>query len=418
MKRSEIKRRPLADTVLASLEPEQKEYREAYGVDRLYFAVSPSGRKRWDMRYKKPGADTWSWLGLGSYPDVSAKKARVEAVKVLDLLDRGIDPVAEKAAARDAKKQAVANSFRNSAEAWYQKKIDDGRAEKTLVGIRYCLDNDVLPAIGAKPITDVTRADCAKIQASIEKRGAHNTAEKARTWLNQIFGWAIAHGRTENNPASNLRDIAARAPAEKQYPHLMEAELPEFLQALRQSPSRMIALTAAWMVVRTASRPGMVRFAEWNQFDFDAKLWSVPAAIMKMSRDHLVPLPDTVVTDLLELRRLTGRGRYLFPSSGSKCPVISDATINKVFALVGYKGKMTGHGARHTCKTLLSEHGWPDAWSEMQLAHKKVGLREVYDKAAYLEQRRVMMQWYSDYIDALEAGITEEAAAELKARVP
>lgn len=280
------------------------------------------------------------------------------------------------------------------------------------------MDNDILPAIGDKVITDVSRGDCAKIQAAIEKRGAHNTAEKARTWLNQIFGWAIAHGRTENNPASNLQDIAARAPAEKQYPHLMESDLPDFLRALRQSPSRMIALTAAWMVVRTSSRPGMVRFAEWDQFDFDAGIWSVPADIMKMNRDHLVPLPDVVIADLLDLRRLTGRGRYLFPSSGSKCPVISDATINKVFALVGYKGKMTGHGARHTCKTLLSEHGWPDAWSEMQLAHKKAGLREVYDKATYLEQRRVMMQWYSDYLDSLEVGMTEEAAIELKKRVP
>jgi len=417
MKRSEIKRRPLADTVLASLEPEATEYREAYGIDRLYFTVNPSGRKRWDMRYKKPGSEKWSWIGLGSYPDVSAKKARVEAGKVIALLEGGIDPVSQRQADRAAKQEASANSFRSSAESWYEKKVIDGRAEKTLTGIRICLTNDILPAIGDKVITEVTRADCAAIQSKIEKRGAHNTAEKARTWLNQIFGWAIAHGRTENNPASNLRDIATRAPKEKQYPHLLESDLPEFLASLRQSPSRPTALTAAWMVVRTASRPGMVRFAEWIQFDLEAKLWAVPADIMKMNRDHLVPLPDQVVEDLISLRRLTGRGRYVFPSAGSKCPVISDATINKAFALVGYKGKMTGHGSRHTCKTLLSEHGWPDAWSEMQLAHKKVGLREVYDKAAYLEQRRVMMQWYCDYLDAAEAGMDPEGREAFNARV-
>jgi integrase len=417
MKRTEIKRRPLADTVLASLEPEAKEYREAYGVDRLYFAVIPSGKKRWDMRYKKPATEKWAWLGLGSYPDVSVKQARAKAAAVMALLEKGIDPIEQREADRARKREAVANSFRSSAEEWFAKMTNDGRADKTLKGIRYCLDNDILPAIGDKPIATISRADCAKIQASIEKRGAHNTAEKARTWLNQVFGWAIAHGRTDNNPASNLRDIASAPPAEKQYPHLYEADLPDFLRALRGSPSRSIALTASWMVVRTASRPGMVRFAEWDQFDFDAALWSVPARIMKMNRDHLVPLPETVIDSLLELRRLTGRSRFLFPSSGWVCPVLSDGTINKVFALVGYKGKMTGHGSRHTAKTLLSEHGWPDSWSEAQLAHKKVGLREVYDKAAYLDSRRVMMQWYSDYLDALEAGMTDELRAVLDARV-
>lgn len=417
MKRTEIKRRPLADTVLASLEPEEKEYREAYGSDRLYFAVIPSGKKRWDMRYKKPATDKWAWMGLGSYPDVSAKQARAKAAAVMALLDKGIDPVVEREAERGRKREANANWLRTAAEAWYEKKAIDGRAEKTLASIRYCLDNDILPAIGDKPIKDVSRADCAKIQKAIEARGAYNTAEKARTWLNQIFGWAIAHGLCENNPASNLRDIAGVAPKEKQYPHLLEADLPEFLRALRESPSGPQARTAAWMVVRTASRPGMVRFAEWDQFDFKARLWSVPAEIMKMNRDHLVPLPEVVVAELEELRKLTGRSRYLFPSSGYACPVISDGTINKVFATVGYKGRMTGHGSRHTAKTLLSEHGWPDHWSEVQLAHKKEGLREVYDKAAYLERRRTMMQWYSDYLDALEMGMTDAKREALTARV-
>lgn len=72
MKRSDIKRRPLADTVLASLDPEGKLYRENYGSDQLYFVVAPNGRKRWEMRFKKPDG-VWSWLGLGSYPEVSAK---------------------------------------------------------------------------------------------------------------------------------------------------------------------------------------------------------------------------------------------------------------------------------------------------------------------------------------------------------
>ncbi|MEE5105543.1 tyrosine-type recombinase/integrase [Pseudomonas alliivorans] len=407
MKRTEIKRRPLADTVLAALEPEAKEYRETYGVDRLYFVVSPSGRKRWELRFKKPDG-RWGWHGLGSYPDVTTKKAREKAYDAQKLASSGIDPVAHKAASRASKSVSATNTFRAAAEVWFRKKQDDGRAEKTLKGITGALENDILPALGDKSLDQIGRSDCAKLQASIEKRGAHNTAEKARVWVNQIFGLAIALGLTENNPASNLVDIAAKAPEETQYPHLLEAELPEFLRALRDSRSGTIVKAAAWLTVWTASRPGMVRWAEWSEFDLDKGLWYVGGAKMKMDRDHVVPLPTQAVEMIKDLHRVTGRSRYLFPSSGQKVPVISDATINKCFALIGYKRRMTGHGTRHTCSTLLNEHGWREEWIEAHLAHKKTGIKGVYDKAVYLRQRQQMVQWYADYLGGLEKGMTDD----------
>ncbi|WP_244654074.1 tyrosine-type recombinase/integrase [Pseudomonas syringae] len=234
MKRTEIKRRPLADTVLAALEPEAKEYRETYGVDRMYFVVSPPLRKRGELRFKKPDGK-WGWHGLDSYPEVTTKKAREKAFEAQGLAASGIDPVVHKAAARASRTAVTANTFKAAADLWLNKKIADARAERTVKGMRGALDNDILPALGDKPLDQISRSDCAKLQASIEKRGAHNTSEKVRVCVSQIFGLAIAMGMTENNPASNLVDIAAKAPEETQYPHLMEAELPELLQALRQS---------------------------------------------------------------------------------------------------------------------------------------------------------------------------------------
>ncbi|OPL21839.1 integrase, partial [Pseudomonas aeruginosa] len=122
MKRSDIKRRPLSDTVLSSLEPEAKEYREKYGVDRIYLVVSPNGRKRWEMRHKKPDGK-WSWLGLGGYPDVSAKRAREKALEILGMASDGVDPF--------EKKSRRVDLFRDVAEEWYQRKADQGRAELT-----------------------------------------------------------------------------------------------------------------------------------------------------------------------------------------------------------------------------------------------------------------------------------------------
>ncbi len=407
MKREKIKRRPLADTVLATLEPEAKEYRESYGVDRLYFVVSPSGRKRWEVRYKKPATGRWAWMGIGTYPDTSAKRARADAQKAAELVADGIDPV-------DHRRGITEHPFREIAKAWYQDKVDRGRAEKTLKGMRYWLDNDALPALGTMAVHRIHRSDCAKVQEAIEGRGAFNTAEKSRTWLNQIFGRAIALGHTENNPASNLADIAAQAPKEERYPHLLEPELPEFLRALRASPSKTVVKAAAWMVVRTASRPGMVRWAEWDELDGD--VWRVPAEKMKMRRDHVVPLTRQVRETIETLRPLTGRSRYLFPGEGEKSPVISDMAINTCFSRLGFKGRMTGHGSRHTAKTLLSEHGWPADWTEAMLAHTKKGLEGIYNQAEYLRHRKKMMQWYCDYLDALERGITDKDKVAFKVK--
>ena len=161
----------------------------------------------------------------------------------------------------------------------------------------------------------------------------------------------------------------------------------------------------------------MARWAEWVDFDLDAAVWSVSAAKMKMDRDILIPLSTQAVAALRDLHELTGRSRYLFPGNGQVTPVISENTINKVFALVGYKGKLVGHGTRHTASTLLRDHGWEKDHVEMQLAHKEAGISGVYNKAKYLAQRRHMMQWYADYLDALRDGITEEQRAKFAAMV-
>lgn len=126
--------------------------------------------------------------------------------------------MAHKAAARASKDSAQANTFKAAAYLWLDKKIKDGRAEKTLKGMMGALTNDILPALGDKPLDGITRADCAKLQSSIEQRGAHNTSEKVSVWVNQIFGMAIGMGLTENNPASNLVDIAEKAPRGKSVP--------------------------------------------------------------------------------------------------------------------------------------------------------------------------------------------------------
>ncbi|OHV12105.1 tyrosine-type recombinase/integrase [Kushneria phosphatilytica] len=378
MKRSEIRKRPLSDTTIAGLEPEEREYREHDG-NGLYLRVNPTGYKTWMLRYKKPNGK-WAWKTLGKYPALSAKDARRQALNGIEEKPDSI-------------------LFRVAAEDWYQHKLDSGRAPSAVRQMRLYLDKDILPEIGDKPLDQVTRQDCVKVQGRLESRGARSIASKVRVWLNQIFSRSIAQGLCELNPASELNTVALPVD-EKQYPHLLESELPEFLNALHASPCRTLAMTATWMLLRTASRPGMIRWAKWEDIDWEKELWTIPGERMKTRRDHLVPLPSQTLNDLRRLHERTGRSDYLFPGVGEN-PVMSDGTINKVIRTIGYKGKLVGHGSRHTASTLLHEHGWPHAHIEAQLAHKEKGVSGVYNKAAYLEDRRRMMQWYADYLDQL-----------------
>ena len=169
--------------------------------------------------------------------------------------------------------------------------------------------------------------------------------------------------------------------------------------------------TAGHLVILTANRPGVVRSAEWSEFDLDNALWEIPAAKMKMRRPHLVPLPRQAVEMLRELHRITGSYPFLFPGQGGygkrEGKFMSECTINLAYARIGYKGRMTGHGSRHTASTLLHEHGWESKFIDAQLSHKDKDapkIRGEYNHAIYLPQRREMMQWYADYLDQLAGG--------------
>ena len=394
MKRVNIKRRPLADSVLVALEAETKDYQER-DSEGLYFRVKTNGGKSWVLRYKRP-CGKWAWKGLGGFPGVSGKLARERAKEMLSKVQDGAD------LAEIPKGEKPKVTFREAGETWYKRKVSAGRVAGSLKQYRLYLEKDIYPVLGDMALDSISRADCAKVQAGLEARNAFGIAPKIRRWINQIFSLAIGQGRCEMNPASELRHIAHEGYQETPHPHLLEPELHSFLQALRESSSKWITLVLTRLVLRTACRPGMARFAEWSEFDLAKALWTVPATKMKMRRDHVIPLASQSVEELIELKEYTGVNRYVFPGNGPINPTMSENTINKCLRLVGYKGKLVGHGSRHTASTLLREHGWPKDYVELQLAHVEGGVAGVYNQAQYLEQRRKMMQWYADYLDALE----------------
>ena len=137
-------------------------------------------------------------------------------------------------------------------------------------------------------------------------------------------------------------------------------------------------------------------------------MWTIPESRMKKRRKHLVPLSDQVLSILLELRTYTGQYQLVFPGRCNINIPMSEASINMVIKRIGYDGKATGHGFRHTMSTILHEQGFNTVWIEMQLAHvDKNSIRGTYNHAQYLDGRREMMQWYADYIDNLLSSSTK-----------
>jgi integrase len=184
------------------------------------------------------------------------------------------------------------------------------------------------------------------------------------------------------------------------------AKIGELLRAIDGFEGQPATHAALRIAPYVFVRPGELRAAEWGEFNLDAAEWRIPAERMKMKDAHIVPLARQAVAILRELRKLTGRGRYVFPAIGSGERPLSENTLNGALRRLGYSSdEMTPHGFRSMASTLLNEMGFPPDDIELQLAHKERNqVRSAYNRAQRLAGRRKMMQKWADRLDVLRAG--------------
>lgn len=380
--------------------PKDKPYKLSDGGG-LYLLVNPNGSRYWRLKYRIAGKE--KLLALGVYPDVTLAEARQKRADAKKVLAAGGDPVQEKQEEKQAKEQAVANSFERLAMEWHSHKStswSEGYAEHLLMYLK----KDIFPFIGQKAITDISQVEMLNVLRKMEQRGVLDKLKKTRQACRQIFTYAIITGRAEHNPVSDLAG-ALKSPKQQHYPHLLVDQIPDFLRALSEYSGSSITRNATRLLMLTGLRTIELRASEWVDIDFDKGVWNIPAERMKMRRPHLVPLSSQVRELLEEIHQLTGRGKYVFPGRNDAGKPMSEASVNQVIKRIGYDGKATGHGFRHTMSTILHEQGYNTAWIETQLAHvDKNSIRGTYNHAQYLDGRREMLQWYADYMAALENG--------------
>lgn len=424
----------LSDLIVRQAKTAGKRY-TLYDNDCLSLMVSAAGGKSWIFRY--------CWLGkqkrmsLGSYPALSLREARAERDKAQVLLAKGIDPQIERDQRRHAAKLAGEYTFKNVFDAWVEhrrKELKEGR-QSTLSQILRIFNKDVLPTLGKMSIYDIRRPQLVGVVAAIEKRKAFTTAEKVRTWFNQMFRYAlvIAEG-LEVNPAADLDVVAEPKPPVAHNPYLHLPELPEFLQKLRRyNPRGWQTQLGVRLLFLTGGRTGELRLAEPEQFDLDRGLWIIPPQVVKQLQDEMrkagkrpQDVPPYIVPLSLQaieiVRYLLGVMRpaqkYLLSHRSELKKRISENTLNKAVQLMGYEGRLTGHGIRGTISTALNEIGYPKIWVDAQLSHSDPNkVSSAYNHAKYVEPRRRMMQDWADRLDLLEQGEVEAASAHLTIRI-
>ena len=314
-------------------------------------------------------------------------------------LVEGIDPSFVKKEEKLVRNVQLNNTFQAVALEWHGTKVrrwSEGYASDIIEAF----NKDIFPYIGQQPVNEIKPLVLLNVLRRMESRGATEKAKKVRQRCSEVFRYAIVTGRAEYNPTADLTS-AMSGHESKHYPFLTVEELPDFFKALAGYTGSPLVVLAARLLILTGVRTGELRGAFWSEFDFEKAVWEIPAERMKMKRPHLVPLSTQALEIVQQLKVMSGQYPLVFPGRNDPRKTMSEASINQVFKRIGYTGRVTGHGFRHTMSTILHEEGFNTAWIETQLAHvDKNAIRGTYNHALYLEGRREMMQWYADYIEA------------------
>ncbi|MBU6198945.1 MAG: tyrosine-type recombinase/integrase [Xanthomonadaceae bacterium] len=383
---------------LSVLKPRATIYRVADAAG-LCIEVRPDGGRSWRYRYRFAG--NARMLSLGAYPQISLADARKRRDEARNVLQSGRDPSSERKADKLRVKLSVGNTFGAIALEWLEQQR--GKLANITYRKSEWLFSFVLPALGARPIADITAPEILAILRGIEARGAHETAHRVKQRIGQVFRYAIATGRAERDPSNDLRGALAPVVTSPRSAVTDPKEVSELLCAIDGYEGQPVTMAALKLAPLVFARPGNLRAMEWSELDLDSREWRIPAHKMKVREAHVIPLAKQAVSILRGLQSLTGNGSYVFPSLRTGRRPMSENTINAALRRLGYdKDTMTGHGFRALASTRLNELGWAPDVIERQLAHaERNKVRAAYNRASYMAERRKMMQAWADYLDSL-----------------
>lgn len=382
---------PLTDTAIKALKPKTTLYKVFDGGG-LYLEVLPTGTKVWRMKYRYGGKDKRHTLG--KYPALSLRDARLAMLLAKKTLDTGKD--------LPSKTRAIAgNTFREVAEDWYTRqkpRWSDGHAQTVTARLGLY----VYPHIGGMPIGDITPTDVLALVRKIESRKKLETASRVLGICSQVFRYGVSCGVCPSDPCRDLRG-ALTAHVETPRPALTNPDdVGGLMLSIEGYEGYAVTKAAMLWSAYTFCRPGEVRRAEWAEIDWEKEEWRIPAEKMKMRFEHRVPLARQCLAILDNLKAKKLSDVWIFPGPRPSRPLSENGVLSALRRMGYEKHEMTAHGFRAMASTLLNELGYRPDIIERQLAHGDTDkVRGVYNRAAYMDERRIMMQAWADYLDSL-----------------
>lgn len=405
---------PLTDSKCTGAKSQEKDY-SLYDGQGLILFIRKSGSKVWRYKYKRANGKD-GLMTLGNFPALTLKAARSKRRELEELIANGIDPIEHEEIQKTKLKNAY--SFEAIAREWHKEYSKTGRwvAETADRALRN-LEEYVLVMIGTKPIDSIKPKDLAAVLRSIEEKGYTEVVKKTRQRLNSIFAYAISKGLIEENPAYFLKDVFVTTKAPKHHPQLALNKLPELQQRLANDTGYPLTKLCTTFALHTFVRSSELRFARWAEFDLEKGVWNLPATRehiagqkysnrgAKMKTDHLIPLSPQAIQLLKEIHKYSGMTKNVFPKNGDPNGFISESTINKTLRRLGYDTDkdVCGHGFRGmACSALVQSTLFQKEAVEKQMSHQERDqVRLAYTHTAeYLEERKAMLNWWSDYLEA------------------
>lgn len=407
----------LTDIKAKNAKPLKKEYKLTDGFG-MFLRVTPKGSKYWQMAYRFEGKQ--KLFSIGVYPAVSLSDARQRRDEARRLLAQGIDPNAKKQAeVKELKaKRDNTRSFRTVAKAWFSTKTKWSDDYGDAVWKR--LETYVFPVIGDKDVAELDTGDLLVPVKKVEALGYLEVAMRIQQYITAILRHAVQQKLIRHNPAYDMEG-AVQKPQTEHRPALELEEIPQLLNKIAEYKGRRLTILAIQLNLMIFIRSSELRFARWSEIDFKSKLWVIPEqreAIenvkhstrgAKMKRKHFVPLCKQAMKILKEIRQLTyEEGQddgLIFTGCYDSFKPMSENTINKALRNMGYNTKqdICGHGFRTlACSALIESGLWSEDAVELQMSHKESNsVRAAYThKAKHLDQRRLMLQWWADFLDA------------------
>ncbi|MEP4194619.1 MAG: integrase arm-type DNA-binding domain-containing protein [Aliishimia sp.] len=389
---------PLSDIKIRSLKAKPKSYKVS-DFEGLFVLVKPNGSKLWQLKYRLDGRERL--FSIGVYPDVSLAQARKAKEEARAKIAQGIDPSDVKQDEKRQRREAKGQTFEKIGATFIEKQRKEGKSKATLDKTEYHLklaNRD----FGRKPITEITAPMILKTLRKVEAKGNYETANRLRARIGSVFRYAVASGIAENDPTYALRDALIRPTRVHRAAITDPKALGQLMREIDAFEGQATTRIGLQLLAILAQRPGEIRHARWEDFNFEDAIWSIPAAKMKMRRDHMVPLPAQALALLDELRSITGEGAYLFPSLRSWQRPMSENTLNAALRRMGYSGEdMTAHGFRASFSTLANESSlWNPDSIERALAHvEKNEVRRAYARGEHWEERVRLADWWAGRLD-------------------